>query len=146
MHLSDSTPIRRTVKEFFDKFEYNYDFVEEKNFFRTGFTLDNCKVSILLHADDERNFLFCHALLLEDISASEVVGLTEALNIINFETSFTTICFEPEIFRITCHCGINTDGTTLSVDQVHGLIQMCASTLDENALELRNIAAGSTLN
>ena len=136
-------PITTTVRAFLEGNGYSFDYVEDKHIFRTGFTLKNCKMNVILDANDEANYLFCHCAMTDRLGSNNVVALTRALNDINQSTRFTTMCVDPADGEIVCHSGINTDGTSLSTDQLMGLLQMCAATLDENADKLRAIAAGA---
>lgn len=137
-------PITETVKAFLESNNVKHEYVEQSGCFRTGFKLDNCDLFVILHADDERKFLYCHTGAQGTLPVDNARAVISLINEINLTTRFTTMCFNPSDGELTCHSGVNTDGTTISKEQIGGLLSMCCGTIDENLEKLRQTAMGAT--
>lgn len=136
-------PIAETIKAYFESENYKYDYVEEKHFFKSGFNLQNGSVSVILDANEEHDYFFCHVAWRGNVPTRAVGAVAMVLNNLNYHSKFTTLCVDPEDGELVCHTGVNTDGTTLSIDQVRLAVDMCTDMLDKHIDEIMAAAWGT---
>ncbi len=120
------------VKTFLDESEFKYDYREEFGCFNFGLKVDNGKVQVHFVVKEEEDYLMCYVAWEGYLPKRKLNVVYPILNDINFNTKFTTIGVDPYDGELNCHCGFNTDESTLSVKQVGICLQLAVKTLDDN--------------
>lgn len=121
-----------TIKTFLDDSEFKYEFREDLSCFNLGLSVENGKVQVHLVAKEDEEYFMCYVSWEGNLPKRKLNVVYPILNDINFNTKFTTVGVDPQDGELTCHCGLNTDESSLSVKQVGICLQLAVKTLDDN--------------
>lgn len=128
------------IKEFLEESEYRYDYNEEYSSFDLGFSVDKGTVRVRIVGREEEDYMIIFVSWEGKVPTQSLPSVYPVLNDINFNTKFTTVSVDPQDGEITCHCGINTDHSQLSVRQVGVCLHMAVNVLSENIDQIMRAA------
>lgn len=126
------TEIISKIRQFLDDSNFHYDFDEENGCFDLGLSVESGSVRARLIGRDKDDYMMTYVFWEGPVPVRSLPSVYPIINDINAHTKFTTICVDPQDGEISCHCGINTDESDLSVYQAGLTLTLCVKTLSEN--------------
>lgn len=134
------------VRQFLDDAKFSYDFDESVPCFDFGLNVENGTVQVRIIAKDDEDFMLVYVAWDGKVPARSVPLVVPLINDINLSTRFTVLCVDPKDGELSCHCGINTDESELSLQQVGVTLQVAVRTLDDNIDKIMRVAWSAPAN
>ncbi len=135
-----------TIRQFLDEAEFTYEFEEEVPCFDFGLNVENGTVQVRIIGRDDDDFMLIYVVWDGKVPQRSVPLIVPLLNDINLSTRFTTLCVDPKDGELSCHCGINTDQSAISVQQVGVSLQVAVRALDDNIDKIMRLAWSAPAN
>lgn len=135
-----------TIRRFLDEAAFTYDFDAEVPCFDFGLNVENGTVQVRIIGRDDDDFMLIYVVWDGKVPPRSVPMIVPLLNDINLSTRFTTLCVDPKDGELSCHCGINTDDSGLSVRQVGVSLQVAVGSLDDNIDKIMRLAWSAPAN
>lgn len=134
------TDIISKIKAFLDESEFHYDFDEEIGCFDFGLSVENGTVRVRMIGREEDDYMMTYVFWEGSVPVRSLPVVYPIINDINAHTKFTTVCVDPKDGEISCHCGMNTDESEMSVRQAGLSLNLAVRTLSENIEQIMRAA------
>ncbi len=134
------------IKQFLDESEFRYDYNEELKCYDFGLSMENGAVQVRLVARQEDAYFMVYAVWEGHLPVRSLPLVLPIINEINYHTKFTTMAIDPKDGELSCHCGLNTDDSELTVKQVGVSLQVTVKCLDDNVQKIMRIAWSAPAN
>lgn len=140
------TAINEAIRTFLDESDFRYNFNEDIGCFDFGLNVENGSVQVRLLAREEEDYFMAYVIWDGKIPTRALPLVTPILNEINYNTKFTTLCIDPQDGELSCHCGINTDDSTVSPKQIGVTMHVAVKALDDNIEQIMRAAWNAPAN
>lgn len=134
------------IKQFLEDSEFRYDYNEEMKCYDFGLSMENGSVQVRLVAREEDSYFMVYAVWEGHLPVRSLPMVYPIINDINYHTKFTTLAVDPKDGELSCHCGLNTDDSHLTIRQVGVSLQVTVKNLDDNVQKIMRAAWSAPAN